>query len=135
MGTRREGREAAVQYLFSDEINSGDNPAEDLESFFSIRQAKPNVREFATVLIDGIRGKLDDIDVILKEHTQNYEIDRLSAIDRNILRLAIYEIIYLDDIPPAVSINEAIEIAKRFGTEDSGRFVNGILDSVRKAPR
>jgi N utilization substance protein B len=132
MGTRREGREAAVQFLFSNELNYGDSLDEQLESFFSICSAKPRVRQFAEELIRGMDGKLLAVGEKLEEHTQNYSVDRISAVDRNILRLAIYELLFVD-VPPAVAINEAIEIAKRFGTDKSGQFVNGILDAVRKS--
>jgi len=82
-----------------------------------------------------IRGTLehrDEADELIKKHAQNWELHRMAAVDRNILRLAIYEMLYRDDIPPVVSINEAIELAKAYGGADSGRFVNGILDRIRK---
>jgi N utilization substance protein B len=73
----------------------------------------------------------DEVDVALREYSQNYELERLSAVDRNILRLAIHEMLFCADIPPVVSINEAIDIAKKYGTEESGRFVNGVLDRIK----
>ena len=76
-----------------------------------------------------------EIDSTIEKHTDNYKLERVSAVDRSILRLAIYEILFCDDIPAVVSINEAIEIAKRFGTEESGRFVNGILDNLHRQLR
>jgi N utilization substance protein B len=82
-------------------------------------------------LVSGLLEHTGDIDVALREHTQNYELERLSAVDRNILRLAIHEMLFCDDIPPVVSINEAIDIAKKYGTEESGRFVNGVLDKIK----
>ncbi len=75
------------------------------------------------------------MDATIEKHTQNYKLDRISAVDRSILRLAVYELMFRDDIPNVVSINEAIEVAKRFGTEESGRFVNGILDNLNRALR
>ena len=83
---------------------------------------------------DSIRGvleKLNELDGIIEEQTRNWDIERIARVDRNILRLAIYEMLHRDDIPPVVSINEAIDIAKKFSTENSGRFVNGILDKVK----
>ena len=83
-------------------------------------------------MVNGIIEKIDKIDQIIKSNVDNFEINRLSTIDRNVLRLAIYEMCYRDDIPAAVCINEAIEISKRFGTEESGSFVNGVLDKVKE---
>jgi len=94
--------------------------------------AKPRVREFAQPLIEGMVAHLPEIDERIRRYCENYEFRRISAVDRNVLRLGIYEMLYRDDIPPVVSINEAIELAKTFGGAESGRFVNGILDRVRK---
>ncbi len=93
---------------------------------------KPNVREFAQPLIEGMIAHQPEIDERIKRYCENYNLNRISAVDRNVLRLAIYEMLYRDDIPPVVSINEAIELAKTFGGAESGGFVNGILDRVRK---
>jgi N utilization substance protein B len=135
MGKRREGREAAVQFLFCADINPELTPA-DIDGFFNtIRPASPRVREFAKILATGAWENRAKIDATIEEHTDNYRLNRVSAVDRSILRLAIYEILFRDDIPNVVSINEAIEVAKRFGTEDSGRFVNGILDHLHKVIR
>ena len=90
------------------------------------------MREFAEPLFEGTVAHLPEIDERIRRYCENYEFRRISAVDRNILRLAIYEMLYRDDIPPVVSINEAIELAKTYGGADSGRFVNGILDRVRK---
>ncbi len=132
MGRRREGREAAVQYLFSHDLNKEEPDDEDLDRFFSLRVARTPVREFATELVRGITGHLEAIDDHVARLARNYELNRISTVDRNILRLAIHEMLHCPEIPAAVSINEAIEIAKRFGTEESGRFVNGILDQFRR---
>ena len=130
-GKRRIGREAAVQFLYSKELNP-DERTESVEEFWSVRPIRPEARAFAQELADGVLAHAEEIDRILTEKLENYRIERLAAADRNILRLAIHEILHRDDIPDPVSINEAIEIAKRFGTEESGRFVNGILDQFRK---
>jgi len=135
MGKRREGREAAVQFLFCSDVNPELTPA-DIDGFFdTIRPASKHVREFAKILATGACEHRAEIDATIQAHTDNYRLDRLSAVDRSILRLAIYELLFRDDIPNVVSINEAIEVAKRFGTEESGRFVNGILDNLHKAIR
>src|SRR5947209_446492 len=130
MGKRREGREAAVQFLFQRDLNSGE-ARESLDDFWRLRPATQKTREFANALIHGVITHQPAIDERIKNFTANYEMHRIAAVDRNILRVAIYEMIFTEDVPPVVSINEAIEIAKRFGTEDSGRFVNGILDRVK----
>ena len=90
------------------------------------------MREFSQPLIDGMVAHLPEIDDRIKRYCENYNLNRISVVDRNVLRLAIYEMLYRDDIPPVVSINEAIELAKTFGGAESGGFVNGILDRVRK---
>jgi transcription antitermination protein NusB len=136
MGKRREGREAAVQYLYQLDLNGREltiPPAQfwDLRSGPNIPKTPPKIRIFAEQLIAGVTAHLDEIDEHIKKHAANYQLHRIAAVDRNILRVAIYEILFSEDVPPAVSINEAIEIAKRFGSEDSGRFVNGLLDRIR----
>ena len=89
------------------------------------------MREFAQPLIEGMVAHLDEVDERIRRYCENYEFHRISPVDRNVLRLAIYEMLYRDDIPPVVSIDEAIELAKTFGGAESGRFVNGILDRVK----
>jgi N utilization substance protein B len=131
MGKRRRAREAAIQYHFWRDLQHGEGP-EKIEEFWDFCPVKLNVREFAEPLIEGMVAHLAEIDGRIRRYCENYEFHRISAVDRNVLRLAIYEMLYRDDIPPVVSINEAIELAKTFGGAESGRFVNGILDRVRK---
>jgi N utilization substance protein B len=123
-------RQAAVQFHFWRDVQGGSAP-EKMDDFWEFCPAKPNVREFAQPLIDGMVAHLPEIDERIARYTDNYEIRRISPVDRNVLRLAIYEMLYRDDIPPVVSINEAIELAKTFGGNESGGFVNGILDRVK----
>jgi N utilization substance protein B len=130
MGVRREGREAAIQFLYQRDLGGGAGVS-DLQDFYAFRGLSPAARRFCQGLVSGLLDHTADIDVALREHTQNYELERLSAVDRNILRLAIHEMLFCDDIPPIVSINEAIDIAKKYGTEESGRFVNGVLDKIK----
>jgi transcription antitermination protein NusB len=130
MSKRREGREAAVQYLYQLEIH-GDRAADLTGDFWNMCEAKPAVREFAGNLIAGVNAHIADVDERIKKYAINFEIGRLAAVDRNILRLAIYEMLFCMETPPIVAINEALEIAKKFGGEDSARFVNGILDKVK----
>jgi N utilization substance protein B len=130
MGVRREGREAAIQFLYQRDLGGGAGVA-DLQDFYAFRGLSPSARRFCEGLVSGLLERTEAIDVALREHTQNYELERLSAVDRNILRLAVHEMLHCDDIPPIVSINEAIDIAKKYGTEESGRFVNGVLDKIK----
>jgi N utilization substance protein B len=131
MGKRRKAREAAVQYHFWRDLQRGDTP-EKIDDFWDFCPVKPNVRGFAQPLIEGMIEHLPEIDDRIRKYCENYEFNRISPVDRNVLRLAIYEMLHRDDIPPVVSIDEAIELAKTFGGADSGRFVNGILDRVKK---
>ena len=114
-------------------LNETGEARESLDDFWRLRPATQKTRDFANALIHGVITQQPAIDERIKNFTANYELHRIAAVDRNILRVAIYEMIFTEDVPPVVSINEAIEIAKRFGTEDSGRFVNGILDREARA--
>ncbi len=140
MGTRREGREAAIQYLYQLDLNERELSAVP-DDFWGLRSSStnakpsPKLRVFAEQIVAGVTAHLEDIDGRIKQYAENYELHRIAAVDRNILRVAIYEMLFCPDVPPVVSINEAIEIAKRFGSEESGRFVNGILDRVRSELR
>lgn len=130
MGKRRMARQAAVQFHFWRDMQGGGAP-EKMDEFWDFCPAKPNVRTFAQPLIDGMVEHLPEIDERIAKYCDNYELRRIAPVDRNVLRLAIFEMLYRDDIPPVVSIDEAIELAKTFGGPDSGRFVNGILDRVK----
>jgi N utilization substance protein B len=102
-----------------------------LEEFWKMREAAAKTREFAAELVRGVMVHREGIDERISKVAANYELHRISPVDRNILRLAIYEMIHLSDVPPVVCINEAIEIAKKYGSEESGRFVNGLLDRLK----
>lgn len=130
MGKRREGREAAIQFLFQRDLNTTE-PGTTLEDFWHLRPATEKTREFSNAIIRGVLANQQAIDERIKKFTANYELGRIAAVDRNVLRVAIYEMLFCPEVPPVVSINEAIEIAKAFGAEESGRFVNGILDRIR----
>jgi transcription antitermination protein NusB len=132
MGKRREGREAAVQLLFHWDMNVRQPLEEaDLNGFWQLRTANQATKEFATRVAAGVIAEQGVIDEKISRYTANYELKRISAVDRNILRVAIYEMLFCNDVPPIVAINEAIDIAKKFGTEESGKFVNGVLDRVK----
>ncbi len=130
-GKRRHARELAVQFLYQYDLSGGDLK-EALELFWQTQTDVPDaVRTFAEDLIRGCLSHRDVIDEKLRQYTEHWELPRMAAVDRNILRLAIFEMLRRDDIPPVVSINEAVEIAKRYSTRESGAFVNGILDRLR----
>src|SRR6201987_4069382 len=131
MGKRREGREAAVQLLFHWDMNVR-QPFEkaDLNGFWQLRTAIQAPKEFATRVAAGVIAEQGTIDEKIRRYTANYELKRISAVDRNILGVAIYEIVFSNDVPPIIAINEAIDIAKKFGTEESGKVGNGGLVRV-----
>ena len=131
MGVRRDAREAAVQYLYQREMQ-GDQSDQALEEFYEMRGLSPSGRRFCNELLQGWMQHREEIDEVIAKNARNFEFNRLSAVDRNVLRIACHEILFRSDIPAPVAINEAIEIAKKYSTEDSGKFVNGVLDNIRK---
>ena len=155
MGKRREARERAVQFLFQHDLNPPEDLNGALAQFWDSQQTaaiaeekgvanwgqpvelppptadEAAMRLFAEPLVRGTIEHRDAIDEQIKKHAKNWDLHRIAAVDRNILRLAIYEMLYREDIPPVVSINEAVDIAKKFSTQDSGKFVNGILDKIK----
>ncbi len=133
MGTRRESRELALQFLYQQDAASRypQEIEEALRGFWKMQEHPAGARPFAEDLARGVVQNLAAVDEKIKGIAQNWDFHRIAVVDRNILRLAIYELLFRKDIPPVVSINEAIELAKKFSTEDSGRFVNGILDRIK----
>ena len=119
-----------MQFLVYCDLNQGAGPDTAAE-FWELRPASKPIRDFALNLVEGVVQHRAETDERISRYAENYELGRLAVVDRNILRLAIYEMLHRHDIPPVVSINEAIEIAKRFGTAESSRFVNGILDRAK----
>ena len=131
MGKRREARETALQFLFSHDLNKELNE-QDRESFWNLRRTTPQVRAFAEELITGVRTHSEQLDTLLVAALDNFDLNRVSPVERNILRIAAFELYHLPEVPAPVCINEAIEVAKRFGSTDSGRFINGVLDRLRR---
>jgi N utilization substance protein B len=130
-GKRRLSRELAIQFLYQHDISGGE-PEEALQLFWLTQnEVNDTVRAFATELIRGCLANRAAVDENIRKYTEHWELHRIAAVDRNILRLAIYEMVCRDDIPPVVSINEAVDIAKKFSTHESGAFVNGILDRLK----
>jgi len=131
MSSRHEAREWAVQLLFEHDFNPN-TPEDALSEFWSPRHPTPKGREFAESLYLGVLNHKADIDRLIQQYADNWDLKRMPAVDRNIMRLAIFEMMHRSDIPPVVTINEAVDLAKVYGGTDSGRFVNGILDRARK---
>ena len=131
MGMRRRARELALQLLYQHEHTSADLEVMQRD-FDEWTSSTDGVREFADFLLRGTLANLEKLDEELSLQTAHWRLERLAAVDRNILRLALFELTHVPDTPPAVVIDEAIEIAKKYGAEESGRFVNGVLDGFVK---
>ena len=131
MRKRTKARGLALQLLYQVDITKDDS-SEVLSRFWRGHRSARTVREFATRLTQGTLTNLAQIDSIVTKYAQNWRLKRMALIDRNILRLGCFELLFLKDIPPKVSINEAIELAKKYGDIESAKFVNGILDKIHK---
>jgi len=131
MATRREAREWAVQLLFQLDLNP-DSADTAFADFWETRNADAKSRTFVEEIVSGTWGRLDEIDASIRKYAENWAIDRMGVVERNVLRMALFEMYARMDIPPVVTINEAVDLAKYFGTAESGRFINGILDRARK---
>ena len=132
MRNRSKSREYALQMLYQMDIRrtpSGETP----DAFWPFHDPPAEVKAFANQLFSGTVEHLPEIDALIARHADNWDMKRMAVIDRNILRLGAFELLYLADVPPKVCINEAIELAKHFGDTESGKFVNGILDAIHKA--
>ena len=129
MARRTRAREVALQVLYQDDLNPRHNPDDD-QRFVEGRLQAPELIEFARSLISGVRRNRQELDDLLSQTADHWSLERMALVDRNILRIAIFELLYLDDIPAKVTLNEAIEIAKRYGDESSSAFINGILDRI-----
>jgi len=134
MRKRTQAREYALQMLYEIDITQ-DPLKEVIENFWQSQSEKnisKEVKEFAEFLTKGVIDNLNQINSLISQYSQNWDIKRMAVVDRNILRLASFEILFCQDIPPKVSINEAIELAKRFSSQESAKFVNGILDKIKE---
>ncbi|MGD9174283.1 MAG: transcription antitermination factor NusB [Desulfobacterales bacterium] len=132
MGTRRQARELAMQALFYMDTQQNGSP-EMLERFCENFNLPQKVRPFFLQLVNGVLAAQPQIDILIERYSKNWKMHRMSCVDRNVMRLAVFEMLFCSDIPPKVSINEAIDVAKKFGTEESGAFINGIVDRIRIA--
>jgi N utilization substance protein B len=154
MRKRREARERAVQFLFQHDVSPAAEVDAALQAFWhntrlnaaldahgptwgeKVELPPPTAEEtatrvFADALVKGVLQHRDQLDELIRKHAKNWDLHRMAVVDRNILRLAIHEMLHREDIPPVVSINEAVDIAKKFSTQESGKFVNGILDKIK----
>ena len=131
MSRRRDNRIAAVQFLYMWEANPPESLNDELCNFFSSQEQPREYYSFAEELIQGAVEHVAEIDGIIKEYAKNWDFKRIARVDLAILRLAIYEMLYRKDIPPVVSINEAIDLSKLFSIPDAKRFINGILDRLK----
>ncbi len=133
---RHDAREATIQFLMHCEMNGkmapDDVTAEEHTGIWEMRPTIRKVRAMATELTRGVLAHRSELDERIQRHCHHYQMHRMNSVDRNVLRLAVFEMFHCLDVPPVVALHEAIEIAKRFGTDDSGRFVNGILDHVKE---
>ncbi len=155
--TRRHGREWALQMLFQSDMNPGidlhitipkfwrqqytcrvedaerrDEELPHSDKSIEDRVAPPKIRQYTETLVCGVMAHIDDLDARLESYTENWALHRMGSIERNVLRLALYELLYCPDVPPAVVLNEAIDLAKYFSNAEAGRFVNGVLDRFNK---
>ena len=129
MRKRTQAREYALHILYQMDI-TGDSASAALDRFWQDNNCETEVRDFAGQLVQGSSENLAEIDTIISRHSEHWKLYRMAAIDRGILRLATYEILYRNDIPPKATINEALEMAHKYSTPDSGKFINGILDKI-----
>ena len=130
MKKRTRARELALQFLYQLDLR-GTEFLDEVQTFLREEEGDKGTREFAQHLVRGTVENQAAIDLTIREVAQNWDIERMAVIDRNVLRMATYEILHRKDIPPKVSINEAIELGKRYSTQNSGGFINGVLDKIK----
>ncbi|MBU2490852.1 MAG: transcription antitermination factor NusB [Proteobacteria bacterium] len=130
MSRRRRAREHALKALFY--VEGADRPEDEaLDLFIEHFPPEPEIIDFFHQLAEGVLSHREELDSLIRAHSKNWKMSRMSGVDRNILRFSVYELLFCTDIPPRVTINEAVEIGKKYGSDDSGAFINGILDAIR----
>jgi len=132
VGRRRQGRELALQLLYELDLRGAGDPGEIADDFWRRQTVPDEVRAFADGMVRGTKTHQSKIDELIVRFAEHWDLDRMAVVDRNILRAGIFELLWVPAVPPKVAINEALEIAKKFSTEESTRFINGILDRVRR---
>jgi N utilization substance protein B len=136
MATRRDGREWALQIIFGFDFNEPGDLEKVFDYFFSTHvdpaECDERTCEFCKQIVRGVVAHRPEIDAAIEKYARNWKLNRMGVVDRNVMRIAVYELMFCKDVPPAVVLNEAIDLAKYFSNSDSGRFVNGILDRARR---
>lgn len=135
MGKRRKARELTLQLLYQLDLQGEADPNPHLPGFWSRHPVAPEVRAFTEALAQGTKLYQPKIDELISQYAEHWDLARMAVVDRNILRVGIFELLWTTDVPPKVVINEALEVAKKFSTQESSRFINGILDRIRKELR
>jgi N utilization substance protein B len=135
VGRRRKARETALQFLYQLDVTRIDDPTGLAAEFWSRHPVDPETRAFAEELVVGAKQNQGKIDALIAQSAEHWDLERMSAVDRNVLRSAVYELLWRPEVPPRVAINEAIEIARKFGTQESSRFINGVLDRIARELR
>jgi len=130
MGKRRRSRELAIKVLFHLEFSKKDDPAVAFDLICNNFGISKDIEIFSKELVLGVCVHIKELDNLISKTSQNWRLERIARVDHSILRLAVYELLYKGDIPPKVSINEAVDLGKKFGTKESGAFINGILDKI-----
>lgn len=128
MGTRHQARERALQILFQYDIHGRSGLW--LDVFWKENETTDEARAFAERLVAGVLAQKPELDALISQYATNWKVSRMPIVDRNILRAGVYELLWMDDVPAKVTLNEAVELAKSFGDEEASKFVNGILDKV-----
>ncbi len=131
MGKRRKAREATLQILFQLDFNSSES-AQTINHYWRNKKIAPEIKEYGQWLVKGIISHQKEIDKIIQSFSEHWRLSRMAVVDRNILRMAIFELLYEGNVAPAIVINEAIEIAKKYSGQQAALFVNGILDAISK---
>ncbi|HEY5724334.1 MAG TPA: transcription antitermination factor NusB [Methylomirabilota bacterium] len=135
MGKRRKSRELALQLLYQLDLQDASSAEPYLDEFWTRHPVDGEVRGFVESLVRGTKLHQQKIDEVIAQFAENWELDRMAVVDRNILREGVFELMWMMEIPPKVAINEALEVAKKFSTRESSRFINGLLDRVHKELR
>lgn len=135
MGRRRKAREVALQFLYQLDQHGAEDPAPHGAEFWARHPVDPDTQAFADELVRGSKHEQVKIDRLLTQYAEHWDLERMAVVDRNILRMAVYELLWQPDVPPKAVINEAIEMAKKFGTTESSRFINGVLDRILREQR
>jgi len=132
---RRKARELALQMLFQHEFTGQRSDFRAVEDLDPAKKEHLDIRQFSEELVNGTLAHLEEIDTRIRQAAEHWKMDRMASVDRNIMRFAVFELLYRNDIPPAVTINESLEIAKKFSSSEAASFINGLLDKIARESR